>query len=119
MGTIAISALPATAPRTVVADPDRTPDSSGVEPGGILVFTNRSGNSSMFEIMFFEGDHPTSPGDSDNPASPGDLLIGTEVVVIHVPKDRVGTFKYKIRHIKNSGDFNDSKAFAVHSCIGC
>jgi hypothetical protein len=107
MGTVATPAISAT--RTIIADPDETPDLSGVQPGGILVFTNRSHKFPTIEIMFVR----------DSPASPGDILIGTGSVVIHVPKDKVGVFEYRIRHIQNSGDFKDSKAFAVHSCIGC
>ncbi|HET6220303.1 MAG TPA: hypothetical protein VFE27_24960 [Acidobacteriaceae bacterium] len=108
MSTLAPHVVPATAPRTIVADPDETPDSSGVEPGGILVWTNRSQTYPTFEIVF-EG--------PDSPASPGDILIGTGSVVVHVTK--AGVFNYKILHIQRSGETMESTNRSVHSCIGC
>jgi hypothetical protein len=108
MNTLATPVVPATATvRTVVADPDETPDFSGVEPGGILVFTNRSHKYPTFEIQFLD----------DNPASPGDILIGSTAVVVHV--DKTGTFDYRIRHMQPHGKDRITGTFSVRSCSGC
>lgn len=108
MSTLATHVVPSTATRTIVADPDETPASSGVEPGGVLVWTNRSQAYPTFEIVF-EG--------PDTPASPGDILIGTGSVVVHVAK--AGVFNYKILHIPACGEIKESENRSVHSCIGC
>jgi hypothetical protein len=107
MGTLATPPVPATAPRTIVADPDETPDYSGVEPGGILVWTNRSQKYPKFEIQFLDG----------SPASPGDILTGTGAVVVHVALE--GTFPYQIVHIPNYGSPKTLGTFSVRSCSGC
>jgi hypothetical protein len=99
--------LPATAPRTIVADPDETPETAGVEPGGILVWTNRSLEYPMFEIQFL----------GPSPASPGDILTGTGSVVVHVAA--AGTFLYQIKHIPAQGPDKTIGTFSVRSCSGC
>jgi hypothetical protein len=110
MGTLATPAVSATAPRTIVADPNETPETFGVEPGGILVFSNRSHKFPTFEIQFI----------GPSPASPGDILTGTASVVIHVPTTTTGIFEYQIQHFPATGTISKTTGtFAVHSCIGC
>ncbi len=109
MGTL-IPVLSATAPRTIVADPNETPETFGVEPGGILVWSNRSHKYPTFEIQFI----------GPSPASPGDILTGTGSVVVHVPTTTTGIFEYQILHFPATGTIpKTTGAFAVHSCIGC
>jgi hypothetical protein len=107
MSTLATHVVPQTATTTIVADPDETPESIGVEPNGILVWTNRSQAYPAFEIVF----------EGPSPASPGDILIGTGSVVVHVSKE--GMFEYNILHIPNSGPALKSRNKSVHSCSGC
>jgi hypothetical protein len=110
MGTVATHAVSATAPRTIVADPNETPETFGVEPGGILVWSNRSQKYPTFEVVFI----------GPNPASPGDILTGTSSVVVHVPKTVTGVFEYQIQHFPATGAISKTTGtFAVHSCIGC
>jgi hypothetical protein len=112
MNTLATPPVPATAPRAIVADPDETPDYSGVEPGGILVWTNRSQKYPMFEIQFI----------GPSPISPGDVLTGSGAVVVHVPATPAtedATFYYKIRHIPTQGHDKILGTFSVRSCSGC
>jgi hypothetical protein len=112
MGTLTPNAISATAPRTIVADPDETPDTFGVEPGGILVWSNRSHKYPTFEVQFI----------GPNPASPGDILTGTGSVVVHVPKTTTGIFTYEIQHFPAPATGTPPKTtgtFAVHSCVGC
>jgi len=112
MGTL-IPIVSATAPRTIIADPDETPDYTGVEPGGILVWTNRSQKYPNFEVQFI----------GPSPASPGDVLMGSGAVVVHVPvtpETADATFYYKIRHIPNPGGHDKILGtFSVRSCSGC
>jgi hypothetical protein len=110
----AVAALPATAPRTIVAEPGKTPAAQGVEPNGILVWINRSKKYPAFAIQF-QGS--AIPGNPNFPASVGDVLIGAGLVVVHMAG--AGDFNYKIRHIPASGGDLLSQAFAVHSCVGC
>jgi hypothetical protein len=111
----AVAGLPRTAPRTVVADPWETPSApQGVEPNGILIWTNRSKNYPVFAIEF-QGS--AIPGNPNFPASVGDVLIGAGSVVVHMAG--AGNFNYKIRHIPTSGDDLVSNTFAVRSCVGC
>lgn len=107
MGTAATPIGSATAPRTIAADPDETPDYCGVEPGGILVWTNRSQKYPKFEIQFL----------GPSPASPGDALTGSGAVVVHVAIQ--GTFYYQIRHIPAHGPDKIIGTFSVRSCSGC
>ena len=100
-------AIPTIAVRTVVADPDETPDYTGAELGGILVWTNRSQKYPIFEIEFL----------GDSPASPGDSLTGSNAVVIHVENE--GTFDYKIHHRQPNGKEKVTGTFSVRSCGGC
>ncbi len=95
------------ATRTVVADPNETPATIGVEPGGTLEWTNHSRSFPTFEIQFI----------GPSPASPGDILTGTTKVVVHVAEP--GTFEYKIRHIPKQGADKVTGTFAVRSCRGC
>jgi hypothetical protein len=110
MGTLTTPAVPATAPRTIVADPNETPKDFGVEPGGILVWSNRSHKFKMFEIEFLDG---------VSPASPGDLLAGTSSVVVHVPATTIGTFRYQINYFPATGTPETVGTFSVRSCHGC
>ena len=110
----AVAGLPPTAPRTIIADPEETPASQGVEPDGILVWTNHSKKYPAFTIEF-QG--TAIPGNPNFPANVGDVLTGDSVVVVHM--SGAGTFHYKIRHIPVSGDDLVSKTFAVRSCVGC
>ncbi len=113
MSTLATHVVPKTAARTIVAEPDEAPEPNkapeffGVEPGGILVWTNRSEEYPTFEIVF----------EGDSPASPGDILIGIGSIVIHVTKE--GEFKYRTRHISKRGETKDSPRRFLRSCIGC
>ncbi len=110
MGTLTHNAISATAPRTIVADPNETPETFGVEPGGILVWSNRSQRYPTFEVQFIDS----------SPASPGDILTGTGSVVVHVPKTTVGVFDYQILHYPATGTApKTTGTFAVHSCVGC
>jgi hypothetical protein len=109
MGTLATPVVPATAPRAIIADPDETPDYFGVEPGGILVWTNRSQKYPNFEIQFL----------GPSPASPGDILIGSGAVVVHVAATAEDTFYYQIRHIPTHGPDKILGTFSVRSCSGC
>ena len=113
MGTLTTPAVPATAPRTIVADPHQTPEDFGVEPGGILVFSNRTHKFPTFEIQFLNG---------SSPASPGDILVGTGSVVVHVPATTIGTFDYQINYFPaagSSGVPETAGTFSVRSCRGC
>lgn len=115
MGSTLIAPTPnALAPRTVFADPNTAPGDSGVEPGGVLVWTNRSLEYPMFALEF-EG------GDSRGPASPGDTLHGIGSIVIHVPSTTTGVFPYRIRYIPAYGKNHQKyvEGFSVHSCVGC
>jgi hypothetical protein len=107
MSTVAPPLGSATAPRAISADPYETPDYCGVQPGGILVWTNRSNKYPTFEIQFL----------GPSPASPGDILTGTGAVVIHV--NGQGTFHYQIRYIPANGPDNVIGTFSVRSCSGC
>jgi hypothetical protein len=110
MGTLVTPAIPATAPRTIVASPNETPEDFGVEPGGILVWSNRSHKYPTFEIQFI----------GPSPASPGDILVGTSSVVVHVPATTTGTFKYQIQYFPATGTTSETAgAFSVRSCRGC
>jgi hypothetical protein len=110
MGTLTTPAIPATAPRTIVADPNETPESAGVEPGGILVFSNRSHKFPTFEIQFI----------GPSPVSPGDILTGTGSVVVHVPPGTIGDFEYQIEHFPAAGAPSKTTGpFSVRSCRGC
>jgi hypothetical protein len=109
MGTVAPPIVSAAAPRTIVADPNDTPATSGVRPGGILVFSNRSHKFPTIEIQFI----------GSSPASPTDILTGTGSVVVHVPPGLEGEFTYQIQHIPTSGDPKTTGPFIVRSCISC
>jgi hypothetical protein len=110
MGTLATPAIPATAPRTIVADPNETPADFGVEPGGILVFSNRSHKFPTFEVQFI----------GPSPASPGDILTGTGSVVVHVAATTKGVFEYQIQHFSATGNPSETTGtFSVRSCHGC
>jgi hypothetical protein len=110
MGSLTTHAVPATAARTIVADPNETPETSGVEPGGILVFSNRSHKFPTFEIQFI----------GPSPASPGDILTGTGSVVVHVPATTQGTFEYQINYLPATGGAPETAGpFSVRSCRGC
>jgi hypothetical protein len=109
MGTLTTPAVPAIAPRTIVADLNQTPATSGVEPGGILVFSNRSHKFPTFEIQFI----------GPSPASPGDILVGTGSVVVHVPANTIDTFHYQINYFPAAGAPETAGPFSVRSCHGC
>ena len=111
MGTLTTTpAVPATAPRTLLADPNETPEDFGVEPGGILVWSNRSHKYPTFEIQFL----------GLSPTSPGDILTGTSSVVVHVPPTTTGTFEYQIQHFQATGaPPKTTGTFSVRSCHGC
>lgn len=109
MSTVATPAVSATAPRTIVAEPNETPEISGVRPGGILVFSNRSQKFPTIEIEFI----------GSSPASPTDILTGTGSVVVHVPPGTVGDFEYKIHHVPTAGATTTTGTFIVRSCITC
>ena len=111
MGTITTPAVSAIAPRTIVAEPDETPRTSGVRPGGILVFSNRSHTFPTIEIQFL----------GPSPASPTDILTGTGSVVVHVPPGTTGDFDYTIQHIppEGQGATKTTGPFVVRSCITC
>ena len=111
MGTVTTPAIPATAPRTIVADPNETPEESGVRPGGILVWSNRSHKYPTIEIQFTGA----------SPASPGDILTGTGSVVVHVPPGTTGDFDYTILHIppEGQGQSKTTGPFVVRSCVSC
>jgi hypothetical protein len=110
MGTLTTPVVPATAPRTIVADPNETPKTFGVEPGGILVFSNRSHKYPTFEVQFI----------GPSLASPGDILTGTASVVVHVPSTTIGTFEYQIQHFPATGTTSETTGtFSVRSCRGC
>jgi hypothetical protein len=109
MGTITTPAVSAIAPRTIVAEPDGTPRTSGVRPGGILVFANRSHTFPTIEIQF----------DDPSPASPTDILTGSGSVVVHVPPGTEGKFTYHIQHFPTSGTPTTTGPFIVRSCITC
>jgi hypothetical protein len=104
----------ALAPRTVVANPNNSPGESGVEPGGVLVWTNSSLEYPMFALEF-------DGNGGRGPASPGDTLHGIGSIVIHVPSATTGIFPYRIRYIPATSTNVDkfSTTFSVHSCIGC
>jgi hypothetical protein len=113
----AVAGLSRTAPRTVVADPEETPSApQGVEPNGILVWTNRSKKYPAFAIEFQDS---AIQGNPNFPASAGDVLIGTGSVVVHMDGEDGRFYDYRIRHIPTSGDDLVSKTFAVRSCVGC
>jgi hypothetical protein len=107
MSSLTTHVVPKAATITIIADPDQTPESTGVEPDGILVWTNRSQAYPTFEIVF----------EGPSPASPKDVLIGAGSVVVHVSQK--GTFGYKIRHIPECGDIRESSHKFVESCTGC
>jgi len=109
MGTITTPAVSAIAARTVVAEPNQTPKTSKVRPGGILVFSNRSHDFPTIEIEFI----------GPSPASPTDILTGTGSVVVHVPPGTVGDFKYQIQHFPAAGAPTTTGTFIVRSCITC
>ena len=109
MGTVATPAVSATTPRTIVADPNETPETSGVRPGGILVWSNRSLKFPTIEIQFI----------GLSPASPTDILTGTGSVVVHVPPGTTGEFKYQIQHVPTEGAPTTTGPFVVRSCIAC
>jgi hypothetical protein len=111
--TLAIPTRNALVPRTVVADPNNTPGDSGVEPGGVLVWTNHSLEYPMFALEFEDGRR--------GPASPGDTLHGIGSIVIHVASTTTGDFPYRIRYIPASSTNREkfSEGFSVHSCVGC
>jgi hypothetical protein len=110
----AVAGLSVTAPRTIIADPEETQPSVGVEPNGVLVWTNRSTTYPAFQIEFQGSAIPDNP---NFPASVGDTLIGGGSVVAHMAG--AGTFHYKIRHIPVSGGDLVSGTFVVRSCVGC
>ena len=109
MATVTTPAISATAPRTIVADPNETPEISGVRPGGILVWSNRSHKYPTIEIQFLGA----------SPASPTDTLTGTGSVVVHVPPGTEGDFNYQIQHIPNEGASTTTGPFVVRSCTNC
>jgi hypothetical protein len=96
----------AVAPRIVPANPDEIP-AVGVEPGGILIFTNNSPTFPTFTIEFVGA----------NPDNPPDATGESEVAVLFpVP----GTFKYRIRHHPaGGGPDNVTGTFSIRSCGGC
>jgi hypothetical protein len=94
------------APRKVSADPDEIPP-VGVEPGGTLIWTNSSKTFPTFRIEFV-GANPDNPSDA----------TGESQAMVLFPA--VGTFEYRIRHIRAGGGPDKlSKTFAVRSCVGC
>ncbi len=111
---LAIPTANVLAPRTVVAGPNNNPGNSGVEPGGVLVWTNHSLEFPMFALEFMGGNRR-------GPASPGDTLHGIGSIVIHVASTTTGVFPYRIRYIpaSSTGSERFSEGFAVHSCVGC
>jgi hypothetical protein len=109
MSTVATPVVSATAPRTIVAEPNETPGTSGVRPGGILVFSNRSLTFPTIEIQFIGA----------SPASPTDILTGSSSVVVHVPPGTTGNFTYQIQHFPTTGAPTTTGPFTVRSCGAC
>jgi hypothetical protein len=102
---------PSKAPLNVVMmveDPVR-PVSIYAEKGSTLEWRNDSTSYPQFEIQFV----------GPSPARKTDKLSGTTnaPVIVHVTK--AGKFKYKIRHIKNDGDFEETGPFHFRSCVVC
>jgi hypothetical protein len=110
--TLAIPAVSALAPRTVIADPGDNPGVSEVRPGGILVWTNRSTKFPHFALVFEQND-------GRGPAHPGDPLSGTGSIVVHVVQN--GTFPYTIQYSTGPGSpvGTTSTPLSVHSCLRC
>ena len=109
MGTLTTPAISATAPRTIVADPDETPESPASSRAASWYGQTVRTNTRTFEIQFI----------GPSPASPGDILTGTGSVVVHVPATTEGDFNYQIQHIPKEGASTTTGPFVVRSCTDC
>ena len=54
MGTLTTPAVPATAPRTLLADPNETPEDFGVEPGSVTPFAAINDKSGQVTVVLDE-----------------------------------------------------------------
>lgn len=94
----------------MVADPDDTPVSVFVTPGGILEWSGDSSTYPEFEIQFV----------GLSPVTSGANLKGNvnDPVVVRV-KNEEGKFPYNILHTKSDGTVKITGPFAVRSCRVC